>query len=242
MKKRSVIHTLLAALLLSGIATSAWASNSVTTTIIDPPDNPYGDDNIYGISSMQVNWNSNDDVVVDVYTAFAGKSAQYSYQGGQIVYGDLMISTGSGWDYAFHIHNKTSNSGGDGWLIDTATSDGYLTVKDYHPNSTASRQNTIVAVDHGTNQLTASNQGSWSVGSGVVSFAFNVSSLNLSDPAQLAFRWAMTCANDIISGVAYGPNGNRQVPEPAILTLFLSGLVGFGMMRKRALKDASLEA
>ncbi|TVO73483.1 PEP-CTERM sorting domain-containing protein [Sedimenticola selenatireducens] len=241
MKKRSVINTLLVALLLSGFATSAWAANSVTTTIIDPPDNPYGADNIYGISSMNVNWNSNDDVVVDVYTAFAGKSNAYYYGGSKILYGDLMISTGSGWDYAFHIHNKTSNVGGDGWLIDYANSDGYLEVQDYH-NTNESRKNTVVAVDHGANQLTAANQGSWSVGSGVVSFSFNVSSLNLSDPAQLAFRWAMTCANDIISGVAYGPGGNHQVPEPAILALFLSGLVGFGVMRKRSLKGTLLEA
>lgn len=241
MKTRSIISVLFSSLLLAGIATSAGAANSVTTTIIDSTSDAHGGDNIYGISSMNVNWNSNDDITVDVYTAFAGKSNTYYYGGSKILYGDLMIGTGSSWDYAFHIHNKTSNSGGDGWLIDYANSDGYLEVQDYH-NTSASRKTEIVALAHGSNQLSASNQGSWSVGNGVLSFSFNVSSLNLADPAQLAFRWAMTCANDIISGVARGPGGGNQVPEPAALALILSGLFGLGFVRRRRNSNNCVEA
>lgn len=53
--------------------------------------------------------------------------------------------------------------------------------------------------------------------------------ISLNNPAEVALRWTMTCANDIVeAAVTVG----QSVPEPASLALFLGGLAGLRLMRR----------
>ncbi|VAX07768.1 hypothetical protein MNBD_ALPHA03-413 [hydrothermal vent metagenome] len=62
-------------------------------------------------------------------------------------------------------------------------------------------------------------------------FVFDVSGTQLATAEQIAFRWTMSCANDIIEGVV---DFAAKVPEPAALGLLLLGLAGVGFARRRA--------
>jgi hypothetical protein len=96
-------------------------------------------------------------------------------------------------------------------------------------------RNPELVTNNYTGQTNLDSNAKWHVNTvnDYISFSFNIGGLGLTDPSQLAFRWAMTCANDVISGVAYAPGNNGQVPEPAAITLLLSGLFGLGFIRRR---------
>jgi hypothetical protein len=57
----------------------------------------------------------------------------------------------------------------------------------------------------------------------------------LSTPTEVALRWTMTCANDIVEAAV-------GIPEPTSLSLFLGGLAGLRLLRRsqRAAKGAAL--
>ena len=78
------------------------------------------------------------------------------------------------------------------------------------------------------------------IGYGALSFTMDVSGTALATANQIAFRWAMTCANDIIEGLAsVAPGGGggggdniTAVPEPQTLMLLLLGMAGIAYRRK----------
>lgn len=75
--------------------------------------------------------------------------------------------------------------------------------------------------------------GHWSTNtySDILTMTFDISASTLMDAAQLAFRWQMTCANDIIEVVTGPKSGNTTVPEPGTLMLML--LAGLGLFASR---------
>lgn len=69
-------------------------------------------------------------------------------------------------------------------------------------------------------------------GGNFLEFVFDVSGTDLATAEQIAFHWTMSCANDVIQGVADFAK-TTTTPEPAALGLLLLGLGGMGVMRHR---------
>lgn len=66
---------------------------------------------------------------------------------------------------------------------------------------------------------------------------FDVTGTSLATANQIAFRWAMTCANDIIEGlVTFNSDDSTKVPEPQSILLMLLGGLGLAASRKKAIK------
>lgn len=78
------------------------------------------------------------------------------------------------------------------------------------------------------------NNDSWStdVKKQLLTMTFDISGTALMNTNQIALRWAMSCANDIIEVVANVKSGkSNPVPEPSTIVLML--LAGFGLFTAR---------
>jgi len=218
----------------------------VDTTIYDTPnDYVYGGASRYGIDKMDVQWADNGLITVDVYTNFVNYNAR-TYAGGEkIVFGDLLISTAgtSDFDYAFslsegrndkyknHHWYKTKTWNNEGKLIEV---DSTTTSDQYHNGSDNIGHGDVITAGDAVadGNWSVDNYGEWTGVTDKLSFSFNVTGIDaFQDASQLAFSWAMSCANDIIHGVVNvdRPQTN-SIPEP---TTFLLVLLALGLMAKR---------
>lgn len=79
------------------------------------------------------------------------------------------------------------------------------------------------------------NNGLWGVSNGLLNFHIDISGIDtLLNASSLAFRWAMTCGNDIIEVAAtLRSEKPTQVPEPATLAILLAALSMLVWQRKR---------
>ncbi|XQW86048.1 PEP-CTERM sorting domain-containing protein [Thalassotalea piscium] len=158
-------------------------------------------------------------------------------------------NTGTNWEYALDLGSETGSrktyGGNSAWLRSVSAND----LKDsnkFHGDS--SRKHQVVMMGNNT---AATNYGysSWSMGGiaytkeginyGALSFTMDVTGTALETANQIAFRWAMSCANDIIEGlVSVAPTGaggnqaNASVPEPETILLMLIGMAGIAYRRK----------
>lgn len=159
------------------------------------------------------------------------------------------------WEYAFdlglnlgntNIKNSTSNYNNvAGQLRDINTS-GNVTrsSSDYHQSVNTSSQLSdgvrswqIVDVKGSSAGV---GDGTWStdVASKLLTMSFDISGTSLMDAEQIALRWAMSCANDIIEVVTNFKSRNTQsVPEPStVLLMLLAGLALFASRQKKGFK------
>lgn len=148
------------------------------------------------------------------------------------------------WEYAFNLDNRSSNNGGTANLLALPTNgDDYvnnlmLSHKYDGDGGGPGRKKQAIFAKGGEFQ----SSGNWGVdlgGSGhqdnKVIFTMNISGIDaLMSADSLAFRWAMTCANDIIEGVAK-VGARTSVPEPSTIFLMLAAIAGLAMRRKKAL-------
>jgi hypothetical protein len=225
----------------------------VDTTINDS----YSDANggwAYEIKKMDVQWADNDLVTVDIYTNFVGYNNRTSAGNSRIVLGDLLIGTkgdNNPFDYAFVLSDRDSDlyNGSKyrtkhwdkkGTLTEI---DSTLSSKDYHgsPSNTGTGE-VIADGTSGTSiegDWSADNYG-WKTGkTDKISFSFNVNGIDaFQNASQLAFSWAMSCANDIVHGVV---NVDRptSVPEPTTWLLMLLALVFMAKKHNKKANDFS---
>lgn len=177
--------------------------------------------------------------------------------------GNHIATTNTDWNYAYTLQDWTSGSGGDWDDRDNLSSGKGRLVSGFgnsdlrHSNTSGNRHHQAVGLKNssynsGNTQHAYDNihyagnssnaNGShwnygwnnWSAGNGKISFAFDVAGTYLESANQIAFRWAMTCANDIIEGMVkvHTPKPPTQVPEPGTILLMLLGLAGISYRRK----------
>ncbi|MEW6993999.1 PEP-CTERM sorting domain-containing protein [Colwelliaceae bacterium MEBiC 14330] len=236
---KSVLKILATSVLLSSVNSFA-ADFLVDTTIEDSNYDAVGGWK-YEVDKMNVQWANDGLLTVDIYTNFVDYNNQYGtgHGNGKIVLGDLLIGTdgaNSAYDYAFVLSNadrqedkyyEQSHWDNIGSLTEISST---ITSKEYHNYSSSVQQGQIMA----GNQIGQSYQSAWSVDRqntgpnrdnyDLISFSFNVNGIDaFQNASQLAFSWAMSCANDVVDGIV---NVNRatSVPEPTTLLLVLLAL------------------
>jgi len=163
---------------------------------------------------------------------------------------DNAYTTGTTWDYVYDL-NGARNMKGDGSANYTETNTTSARLRElaaYDMSNPADADNfkygtgrrTIDSGDHlylakndaFGNTVNAGGQHDVSINinpsQSYLQFVFDVSGTALHTADQIAFHWAMSCANDIIEGEA-----NFNVPEPAALGLLILGLTGVAFTRRR---------
>ncbi|WDE13420.1 PEP-CTERM sorting domain-containing protein [Thalassomonas haliotis] len=169
-------------------------------------------------------------------------------------------NTGTDWNYAYTIrdwsgthddrYNDRDDTSGRGRLVSGFDQDDLRTSSENHGNR--SRADQAVSLNassyYNRRQYHAydnihSGWSNWNTTDNVysmngisynlISFEFDVAGTALATANQIAFRWAMSCANDIIEGlVSINGDGPVDVPEPETLLLLLLGLGGIVARRK----------
>lgn len=239
---------------------NVFAGDFLVDTTIEDANNdavgPAGKEWIYEIDKMDVQWASDGLITVDIYTNFVDYNNEFSAGrgNGNIVLGDLLIGTdgaSSPFDYAFVLSDvdrdrkkyyNQNHWDNTGTLTEISST---LTSKDYHGvNSNTSTGQVIAGHKVGSGQ-----QGAWSVDRqntganrdnyDLISFSFNVNGIGaFQNASQLAFSWAMSCANDVVDGVV-SVNRPTSVPEPATLLLMLLALGFMANSRSKKSNDFS---
>ena len=248
---KNVIRILAATALLS--SASAFSADFLVDTTIDDSHDPGAGGWRYDIEKMDVKWAKDDTITVDVYTNFVdynNRRATYDRYGnftGNIVFGDLLIGTNGAdapFNYAFVLSESDredyySSSRGDHWEKQGLFTEISSTVEaggrdGYHKNSNSVQSGQVMA----GNTVGQSQVSDWSVDRNnagnnydnfdVISFSFNVNGIDaFQNASQLAFSWAMSCANDIVDGVVSvnRPDGStNKIPEPTTILLMLLAL------------------
>ena len=153
------------------------------------------------------------------------------------------VKSSNKWQYAFDLGGGRGSSYANN-IVKTGN------VKEIVQNnyedsirSTSSDRNwqAIMFDDRNAPNTSSVGAGTWGtdIGAKLLTMTFDISGTSLMDAAQLALRWQMTCANDIIEVVTNfkgnNPGGSTAVPEPSTVMLML--LAAFGLLSARQRKQ-----
>jgi len=243
------IFKILAVTALFSSANVFAADFLVDTTINDAQGDTYGGSR-YEIDKMDIKWAANDLITVDIYTDFVHYNDTINTGKRDIVFGDLLMSTDGGntpYNYAFILDDRNNDYSGSYYNNKHWDNTGSLTEisstktsKKYHgKNGNVAEGEVMANKTKGTG-----TQSNWSVDNYAyktgktdkISFSFNVNGIDaFQNASQLAFSWAMSCANDVVSGVVK-VNRATSVPEPATWLLML---LAFGFIVRSRSKRAN---
>ncbi len=202
-----------------------------------------GDPANYDILSMTVS-QAGSDLVVSVLTRFIqGQPSQ------TVLYGDLMLST-TGWHPDTsqpYFATDTATTSGTHWNYVVQTTSGTifhnatLEKSDTAPHDALFRADQYVRYASGNDQTGTAGvsithpdipdavDGSTTVPGTDLTYTIPLAAIGLpavlANGTEIAMRWTMTCANDIIEAAV-------TIPEPASLSLFLGGLAGLQLLRR----------
>ncbi|MDO6427833.1 PEP-CTERM sorting domain-containing protein [Thalassotalea sp. 1_MG-2023] len=210
-----------------------------------------GSSSIYDIQNMVVQ-RTGTMLTVDIFTNFAGKNG---YNG--IEFGDLFMSTDlpvnlsgwktsqesetdrysrynnnttTNWNYAYELYesDRDNSTQGEGRLVS-----GFDNSNVRISNSSSHRNNQAVSLGGYSETHARYGDYNWHANNNKITFSFDVAGTALETATQIAFRWSMTCANDIIEGlVSIADDQSVEIPEPQSLMLLLLGFAGLAL-RKR---------
>ncbi len=212
--------------------------------------------NEFNIDGMTVEIDGQGNIKVIIQTDYCPNIA-----GTGTDYGDLFIST-DGWNQDMNSTFYTSrDADGEYWefVFDTNTGSFYYTQAGAYqlsesffgpgsgntqPNAYY-RINQVARVNADAITTAAVTTGQFIVGTDetgnnvMIYTGFNLADtgLNPTESCNLAFRWTMTCANDIIEG---GVNW-QSIPEPGTMALLGVGLLILGTMGRRFLESFNAE-
>lgn len=158
---------------------------------------------------------------------------------------DSLHSSDNQWQYAFDLGYARTQSNKkldydhrrDGVLREIPTNNyanSFITTENYGSGG-YSRSNQIVLVK---NLNTVRGTGKWWVDTSdnILAMSFNITNTTLASASQIALRWAMTCANDIIEGKVSlaSTQPPTSVPEPSSILLMLGAFAGLYIRQKKA--------
>lgn len=156
---------------------------------------------------------------------------------------DTLHSSDNQWQYAFDLGYARTKSNKkldydhrrNGVLREIPASNyanSFITTENYGSGG-YSRSNQIVLVK---NLNTIRGSGKWWVDTSdnILAMSFNITNTSLASASQIALRWAMTCANDIIEGkVSLASAKPTPVSEPSTLFLMFAAFAGLVVRQKK---------
>lgn len=246
-----------AAILLSVLSLPA-SSALINDNYIGANDHGHGDV-IGNVNNFEINFLTANIVgsvlTVSINTTFAGKGddglfSGLTASGNGIGYGDLFLSSnwnpfgapgyvnddadnGTLWSHGFSLDDRymNENTAGSGVLysLNSQNNQSDILMSDDFLTSGTFRNNQEVAVDRNSQGVSAVTTGIWSITNDTVDFEIDLSGTGLLNGDELAMRWELTCANDVIEGTIDVSN----VPVPAAIWLFGSGLLGLVAVARR---------
>ncbi len=194
----------------------------------------------------------------DLLLTDAGTGGRYNPTGGYSEtnwFGSNDRGDQTRWKYAFDLNGNRNSTADDATLtsgmqlleLNSSTENGSLSgYRSSFTNGSVRDGQFIRATNTSSNWHDAGNDDSYNAFSinnseNWISFYFDVTGTILASADQIALRWAMSCGNDIIEAVAnLAGDPDVQVPEPAAYMLFLAGLFGLGVSRRRKPAKATI--